>query len=145
MKDRAARQTWQPLTLMASQDSKPSKASVTGLTISVQAAPFIDRAALDSQVEPLIRVATSHASGKEAYARSIAMELFEDFLRIEERFAANKNATEQEVIDAMRLVCVKSLHPHLLELCADTCLRPVVQIPLGPCAVLPTCILLLCC
>ena len=55
-------------------------------------------------MEPLIRVASNHASGKEAYARSIAIELFEDFLRIEERFAAHKNATEQEVIDAMRLV-----------------------------------------
>lgn len=69
-----------------------------------QAAPFIDRAAVDSQVEPLIRVARSHANGKEAYARSVAIELFEDFLIIEERFAANKNTTEQEVIDSMRLV-----------------------------------------
>jgi len=70
----------------------------------VQASPFIDRAAVESQVEPLSRVAQSHASGKEAYARSIAIELFEDFLHIEERFAANKTATEQEVIDSMRLV-----------------------------------------
>lgn len=79
----------------------------------MQAAPFIDRAALESQVEPLIRVATNHASGKEAYARSIAIELFEDFLRIEERFAAHKNATEQEVIDAMRLVSLFQLPPIL--------------------------------
>ena len=89
-----------------------------------QAAPFIDRAALESQVEPLIRVATSHASGKEAYARSVAIELFEDFLRIEERFAAHKNATEQEVIDAMRLVRVSSLCTRLSGPCADSCIRP---------------------
>ena len=70
----------------------------------MQAAPFIDRAALESQVETLVRVAKAHENGKEAYARSIAFELFQDFLQIEERFAANKEATEQEVIDSMRLV-----------------------------------------
>ena len=71
---------------------------------AVQASSVIDRAAVDSQVEPLIRVAQNHAGGKEAYARSIAIELFEDFLGIEERFAAKKTATEQEIIDSMRLV-----------------------------------------
>ena len=70
----------------------------------MQASSVIDRAAVDSQVEPLIRVAQNHAGGKEAYARSIAIELFEDFLSIEERFAAKKSATEQEIIDSMRLV-----------------------------------------
>lgn len=69
-----------------------------------QVAEFMDRAAIESQVEPLIRVARSHNDGKEAYARSIAVDLFEDFLRVEERFAAKKNTTEQEIIDSMRLV-----------------------------------------
>lgn len=64
----------------------------------------MDRTALESQVEPLMRVAKAHENGKEAYARSVALELFEDFLRVEERFAANKDATEQEVIDSMRKV-----------------------------------------
>lgn len=32
------------------------------------------------------------------------MSLFEDFLSVEERFAANKEATEQEVIDSLRKV-----------------------------------------
>lgn len=65
----------------------------------------MDRAALESGVEALVRVAKAHEEGKEAYARSIVLDLFEDFLAIEERFAAaNKDATEQEVIDSMRRV-----------------------------------------
>lgn len=65
----------------------------------------MDRAALESQVEALVRVAKAHEDSKETYARSIVLELFEDFLAIEERFAAaNKDATEQEVIDSMRRV-----------------------------------------
>ncbi len=49
-------------------------------------------------------VAEAHADGKESFARSIATELFSDFLSVEERFAANKEATEQEVIDSLRQV-----------------------------------------
>ena len=45
-----------------------------------------------------------HKDGKEAYARSIAEVLFEDFLAVEERFARDKEATEQEIIDSMRSV-----------------------------------------
>lgn len=51
-----------------------------------------------------MRVAKNHDAGKESYAQSIACELFEDYLRVEERFAANQEATEQEVIDSMRKV-----------------------------------------
>lgn len=51
-----------------------------------------------------MRVAQAHCSGKENYARSVAFSLFEDFLLVEERFAANKDATEQEVIDSLRKV-----------------------------------------
>lgn len=63
-----------------------------------------DRSALHAQCEPLLAVAEAHADGKEAFARSIATELFSDFLSVEERFAANKEATEQEVIDSLRQV-----------------------------------------
>ncbi len=70
----------------------------------VQNAAASDRTLLESQVEGLIRVAQSHSGGKESYARSIAISLFEDFLLVEERFAANKEATEQEVIDSLRKV-----------------------------------------
>jgi acetyl-CoA carboxylase/biotin carboxylase 1 len=63
-----------------------------------------DRSPLSAQCEPLLAVAEAHAEGKEAFARSIATELFSDFLSVEERFAANKEATEQEVIDQLRQV-----------------------------------------
>ena len=49
-------------------------------------------------------VAAAHADGKEAYARGIATELLEDFLAVEERFGAAREATEQEVIDSLRQV-----------------------------------------
>lgn len=64
----------------------------------------MDRNALSAQCEPLLAVAEAHAEGKEAFARGIATELFSDFLSVEERFAANKEATEQEVIDSLRQV-----------------------------------------
>ena len=64
----------------------------------------MDRSALTGHCEPLLAVAEAHAEGKEAFARSIATELFSDFLSVEERFAANKEATEQEVIDQLRQV-----------------------------------------
>ena len=63
-----------------------------------------DKQLLNSQCEPLLMVAEAHAEGKESFARSIATELFSDFLSVEERFAANKEATEQEVIDSLRQV-----------------------------------------
>lgn len=79
----------------------------------LQAAPASDRTALESQVEPLKRVAKAHEDDKASYARMIAEELFEDFLRVEERFAGSKEATEQEVIDSMRRVIDLSSHlPH---------------------------------
>ncbi len=53
-------------------------------------------------------MAEAHAEGKESFARSIATELFSDFLSVEERFAANKEATEQEVIDSLRQVSPSS-------------------------------------
>lgn len=57
-------------------------------------------------------MAEAHADGKEAFARSIATELFSDFLSVEERFAGNKEATEQEVIDSLRQV-IDTLQPWL--------------------------------
>lgn len=70
----------------------------------MQEARHGDKAALNAQCEPLLTVAEAHADGKESFARSIATELFSDFLSVEERFAANKEATEQEVIDSLRQV-----------------------------------------
>ena len=67
-----------------------------------------DRAALESQLEGLLRVAKAHDAGKESYAQNVATELFEDYLRVEERFSAEKSTTEQEVIDSMRKV-----HPQI--------------------------------
>ena len=70
----------------------------------LQAADFIDRSGLEAQLEPLIKVAELHASGRQHYARSIASDLLQDFLAVEDRFAANKGHSEQEVIEALRLV-----------------------------------------
>ena len=49
-------------------------------------------------------MARAHEDGKEAYARGIAEELFEEYLQVEERFADKHEATEQEVIDSLRKV-----------------------------------------
>ena len=69
-----------------------------------QAAKPAERGALAQQAEALVAVAAAHADGKEAYARGIATELLEDFLAVEERFGAAREATEQEVIDSLRQV-----------------------------------------
>ena len=76
----------------------------SGARAFAQDAKAGDRGALAGQCEPLLAVAEAHAEGKEAFARSIATELFSDYLSVEERFAANKEATEQEVIDSLRQV-----------------------------------------
>ena len=73
-------------------------------TVPWQAAKPAERGALAQQAEALVAVAAAHADGKEAYARGIATELLEDFLAVEERFAAAREATEQEVIDSLRQV-----------------------------------------
>ena len=80
------------------------------LCVAMQDAKPGDKQLLNSQCEPLLTVAEAHAEGKESFARSIATELFSDFLSVEERFAANKEATEQEVIDSLRQV---TLQPQL--------------------------------
>ena len=85
--------------LCGSQDTKPA-----------------ERSPLSAQCEPLLAVAEAHAEGKEAFARSIATELFSDFLSVEERFAANKEATEQEVIDQLRQVRTWMLFHACIEL-----------------------------
>lgn len=78
----------------------------------MQATALQDRAALESQLEGLIRVAKSQELGKESYAQNIATSLFEDYLEVEERFAANQEVTEQEVIDSMRKVRTKNYNIH---------------------------------
>lgn len=69
-----------------------------------QGAAAAERSALEAQVESLLKLAHAHEGGKASYARSIVEELFCDFLDVEERFAADEEATEQEVIDSMRRV-----------------------------------------
>lgn len=82
----------------------------------------MDRSALRAQCEPLLAVAEAHAEGKEAFARSIATELFSDFLSVEERFAANKEATEQEVIDELRQVRLQIKYlPKLMTASSSQC------------------------
>lgn len=76
------------------------------LCTHVQSEPLHERTGLESQLEPLIRVARAHEQGKEEYARNIAKDLFDTFLATEERFAGNQEATEQEIIDAMRSIQV---------------------------------------
>lgn len=77
-------------------------------TAAWQAAKLAERGALAQQAEALVAVAAAHADGKESYARGIATELLEDFLAVEERFAAAREATEQEVIDSLRQVRLRS-------------------------------------
>lgn len=51
-----------------------------------------ESAAITAAAEPLVKIAEAHASGKEAYARCVVTELFEDFLAVEERFAGPRAA-----------------------------------------------------
>lgn len=88
----------------------PMTAVLTGCAglMAWQAAKPAERGALAQQAEALVAVAAAHADGKESYARGIATELLEDFLAVEERFAAAREATEQEVIDSLRQVRFRS-------------------------------------
>ena len=87
----------------------PAAALLAAIDAAVAASP--DGAALAATAEPLTRVAKAHAHGKEAYARAVAVDLFEAFLAVEERFAPSSRggATEQEVIDSLRRVYAKNL------------------------------------
>ena len=70
----------------------------------MQAAPEIEQNTLGSLLDGLKAVCKQFADGKEAYARSIASDLLLSFLDVEERFSVDHEATEQEVIDALRQV-----------------------------------------
>lgn len=74
------------------------------LMFDTQASPVADSAALHATLEPLTKLVAAHAGGKEGYARGIALQLFEDFLAVEEQFQTGGAATEQEVIDTLRQV-----------------------------------------
>ena len=75
----------------------PAAALLAAIQASVDAAPSpADASAIQQNAEPLVRVAKAHEHGKEAYARGVATQLFEDFLAVEERFASRGGATEQE-------------------------------------------------
>ena len=74
---------------------------------AMQAEPPHDRAALESVLEPLMRLAELHEHGKENYGRKVTAQLLDAFLKTEERFAHQHDSTDQEVIDAMRTVQVQ--------------------------------------
>jgi hypothetical protein len=62
-----------------------------------------DKAALQQQLDPLVRVAKAHAQGPAEYARSIVQELLSQFADVEEKFQSSSGVTtEQEMVDALR-------------------------------------------
>jgi hypothetical protein len=62
-----------------------------------------DKAALQQQLDPLVRVAKAHAQGPAEYARSIVQELLAQFADVEEKFQSSSGVTtEQEMVDALR-------------------------------------------
>ena len=69
-----------------------------------------DRPALASHLTPLISITRSYLDGASAYAHEIGMSLFEAFLNVEERFQRGSEATEQEIIDELRQVCLASAY-----------------------------------
>ena len=79
-----------------------------------QSAPEIEQSALQSLLEGLMGVCKRFEEGKEAYARSICSDLLTSFLAIEERFSVDQEATEQEVIDALRQVTPLLMLAHKL-------------------------------
>ena len=71
----------------------PARALLAAIKAAVDAAPTpADGSAIAAQAEPLVKVARAHQNGKEAYARAVATELFEDFLAVEERFSPSAAA-----------------------------------------------------
>lgn len=77
-------------------------------TACAQEAPASERAMLVQQLEPLRRVAKAHASGPQAYARSVVIEVLALFPEVEEKFQSSSGVTtEQEMIDALR-----KMHPN---------------------------------
>lgn len=71
----------------------PARALLAAIKTAIDAAPTpADGAAIAAQAEPLVKVARAHQNGKEAYARAVATELFEDFLAVEERFSPSAAA-----------------------------------------------------
>lgn len=78
-----------------------------------QASPE-DRAGLEALLESLRQVARAHADGMESYARSVAVEILEAYLTVEEKFESGGMATEQEIIDDLR-----QAHPSSLESVVD--------------------------
>lgn len=70
---------------------------------ALQSAPASEKAMLQQQLEPLMRVAKAHARGPEEYARSIVQEVLSLFADVEEKFQSSSGlTTEQEMIDALR-------------------------------------------
>lgn len=71
--------------------------------LTSQTAPASDKAMLQQQLEPLMRVAKAHARGPEEYARSIVQEVLSLFADVEEKFQSSSGlTTEQEMIDTLR-------------------------------------------
>lgn len=70
----------------------------------LQRASAADRTNLAGLLEGLIETARAHENGPEGFARTIAGQLLEEYLNVEEKFETDGRSTEQEVIDALRQV-----------------------------------------
>lgn len=71
--------------------------------VLLQSFPPAERAALQQQLDPLVRVAKAHSRGPEEYCRSIVQELLSQFADVEEKFQSSTGmTTEQEMIDTLR-------------------------------------------
>ena len=65
----------------------------------VQAASEAERPALQSHLQPLLDITTTHLDGTAAYARQVGTQLFSAFLEVEELFQRGSDATDQEIVD----------------------------------------------
>jgi pyruvate/2-oxoglutarate dehydrogenase complex dihydrolipoamide acyltransferase (E2) component len=71
----------------------PARALLAAIKAAIEGADTpADGSAIAAQAEPLVKVARAHQNGKEAYARAVATELFEDFLAVEEKFSPSAAA-----------------------------------------------------
>jgi acetyl-CoA carboxylase/biotin carboxylase 1 len=79
-----------------------AKQMLVEMSHAIDTAPAAERTALVTLLEPLQEVANAHAGGKEEFARRVAKNLLQSYLKIEEQFESGGKITEQEVIDSLR-------------------------------------------
>ena len=85
----------------------PSAELQQAMTASIEAAGDGEKSSLQTMLGPLIAIALQHSGGKESFARSVVMDLFEQLLKVEESFLPNSasgETTEQEAVDALRKI-----------------------------------------